>query len=169
MSEFFAWDLKFKHLNTDRGRQNIKYAYLAMGVLDIGPKGVGLPELGWMVDWDAADQNRKGAIKWGILTELGRLAEVAVPEAVRQYAGIICEWKPDTKRGIAFLRRQRLEAISKRDDFKVWQASKRDDDLLFNRLAGVMNQYRAEHPEITLAELFAVVDRLHADLAMRAG
>jgi hypothetical protein len=175
MSELFEFSIgqHFRHLKTDRGRQNIKYAYLAMGALDIGPKGAGLAEFGWLVDWEAADKNRKDAIKWGILTEFGRLADLATAvnglDIVRDFAAAICQRKPSIKEGIALLRRQRLKLLSERDDFEAWRASKRDDDLLYNRFADVINQYKAEHPEMTMAEIFAVVDRLHANLAMRAG
>jgi hypothetical protein len=167
MSEWFrnsvAFDLYHPGIKTERGRQNVKYLYRAIDALDIAPCGTGLAEFGWLVDWAAADAGNKGAIKAGILTELGRMEGHAV-EAARALAGM----QPLTvKQAAAFLRGWRLKASSRREDHDEWLASRRNDGVLLRRLAAVLDQYQAEHPSVTVGELRAVVDALD-DMLRRA-
>jgi hypothetical protein len=151
----------FPHVVTARGRQNLKYMYLAIDVLDLDPDGgAGLEKFGWLLDWKSADRHRKGAIKSGILAELGRIAAIYGVEFAAEAAAAMCEVKPSVKEGIAKLRRMRLKHRSGREDFDAWRDSKRDDQILLTRLARVIDQYRAEHPEMSLESITDVIGYL---------
>jgi hypothetical protein len=167
MSEWFrnsvVFDTYHSGVKTERGRQNVKYLYRAIDALDIAPGSAGLAEFGWLVDWAGVDAGHKGAIKSGVLTELGRM-EGNAAEAARALAGM----QPLTvKQAAAFLRGWRLKAKSRRDDHDEWLASRRDDGVLLRRLLAVVDQYRAEHPSVTFDAVRAVVDALD-DMLRRA-
>jgi hypothetical protein len=73
-------------------------------------------------------------------------------------ARALAEMQPLTvKQGIAFLRSWRLKAKSRRGDHDAWLASRRKDETLFRRLAAVIDQYRTEHPSVTIEDLRDVV------------
>jgi len=64
----------------------------------------------WLVDWTGAERGRQGAIKWGVLEQLGRMAFAGYPDAViRQLAAEIEIVKPTAKAAEARLRQIRLE------------------------------------------------------------
>jgi hypothetical protein len=170
MSDLFDGFVKehYGHVKTDRGRQNIQAAYHAIDVLDMHPDH-NHPELGWLVDWDAANKYRKGAIKWGILTEIGRIANLLGDDAAHEAARYVCKEKPSVKQAIATLRNWRMKSISNRDDYDEWLASRSKDKCagltLYKRLAMVLSQYCAEHPEMTEGESLAILRMLHDDMA----
>jgi hypothetical protein len=152
-------------IKTTRGLQNRYY------------QGVGLNCLGsdksdeflWLFD------PKTNIVRSGILAELGRIAVAAgyygsgeigakAIHTVQCFAAAICEQKPSTKQAIVRLRRWRMKVASKRDDWDDWRASKRDDNVLLKRLADVIDQYRAAHPEITNGRLLDIVNELYCVL-----
>jgi hypothetical protein len=152
----------YPQIHTERGRQNVKYFYRAVDALKIHPDGPGLAEFGWLIDWESADRYRKGAIKFGILVELGRIACTHGVECAAAAArSLAAENTRTVKQGIAFLRLMRLKATSNRDDFDAWRASVRSDRTLFQRLAVVIDQYVVEHPSARRDEMCSVIDELH--------
>jgi hypothetical protein len=151
----------FGNIKTARGRQNKRYLYLAIDVLDLHPGGAGLEKLGWLIDWQAADAWQHGAIKAGILCELGRFAQVASAALTCEVAELVCDGKPSVKQGAAFVRRLRMKATSKRDDFEAWKGSKRNDRILLVRLCRAVDQYRTENPEMTTEQVLTVINELY--------
>jgi hypothetical protein len=170
MSELFQGYAHFHygHVKTDRGRQNLRYAYNAIDVLDIQPEGSRLAEFGWLINWAHADKDRKGAIKWGILTEIGRIAEQLGDDHAIEAARYVCNQQDTVKASIAELRNWRLKSLSGRDDYDEWRASKAKDKCAgltrYKRLARVIAQYCAEHPETADDDVLATVRVLHDNL-----
>jgi hypothetical protein len=103
-----------------------------------------------VADFEAADRGERGAIKHSILTELGRLLDVAPFETVLYVAGNICEHKPSTKEAIARIRLVRLQ-----------RAPAPNDDALCGRIVAVINQYRREHPGMDLDAVCEVLNRVY--------
>ena len=70
-----------RHRLTDRHSQNVIYAHKAMDILDLASgRGEPLPAPTWLVDWEGAERGKQGAIKYGVLTELGRMSAAGFPD-----------------------------------------------------------------------------------------
>jgi hypothetical protein len=142
-------------IKTDRGRQNFDYAYRAIRALSIGHEDrplQGYEHLQWLVDWKRANQYRRGAVKWAILTELGRRSTKYGDEFAIKVADRVCKEKPEVKQGAAMIRRIRLGGKSPAPD----------GHALLGRLAACLDQYRAEHPKITTAEMLDAINEIYS-------
>jgi hypothetical protein len=144
----------FDTAKTERGRQNRLYALSGLSALSLesGEQAAGV-RYRWLADEQSARQGKKSAIKWGILAELGRLAQVVDDATVLSVADQICARQPTVKEGIALIRWVRLP-----------RSSPPDGKDLAQRLAGVIDEYRRTHPGtdwqtvlVALADIYAVV------------
>ena len=94
------WDVRMNlNAKTTRGQHNRYYKHRALevlGLLDGLKKGRRVPkQFAWLVNWEALKRNTRGALKSGVLAEIGRFAEdneeVAIEAAKR-----ICRMAPAT-------------------------------------------------------------------------
>ena len=64
----------YRDIQTDRQIQARTYALEALKAMDRMPKPAGeFPPPTWLVDWAGGDRGKQGAMKWGVLEELGRM------------------------------------------------------------------------------------------------
>lgn len=67
----------------------------------------------WLVDWPGADRGKKGAIKWGVLTELGRLSEARIEaKMIVALAHVVSQERLTVKDAEQRLRNWRLTKIA---------------------------------------------------------
>jgi hypothetical protein len=100
----------YPQVHTDRQHQNIFLAVEAMRILGLLPEGGDLPPPTWLVDWEGANRGKRGAVKWSVLEQLGRMARAGFDEQdVRDYAAAIDERRLGAKDAAARLRQIRLD------------------------------------------------------------
>jgi hypothetical protein len=150
-------------VQTDRHLQNKRWELKGQKVLWPDDHArFDVNEFTWIVDWNRfRATNKVNSGKWGIVSEIGRLADAQGDDAARDAARAVCEFKLATKAAVAVLRRVRLG-----------RAAPARRLSLLERLARVLNQYRAEHPDTSADDLRAVcamlidlVDSPHDDAA----
>lgn len=144
-------DLRRLHLveqNSIRGQQDALYRYDAQAVL--WPKGedreARLERFRWLYDHEAEAQQRPRPIRTTLLAHLGRLRD---PELILQAADLLCEWRPKTAAGVAWLRRLRTGR----------PATGNAVDLA-NTLIAAFNGYMGRNPETGAATAVHAVERL---------
>lgn len=82
---------------TERGRQNYVYALDGMAAIGCaaGPKQsdgrLATTAFPLLVDWNAAEESRRGAVKFGVLAEIGRASREFSPDVVMLMATRIHE------------------------------------------------------------------------------
>jgi len=103
-----------QRIHTDRQHLNRHYANRAMEILGLtpGPKWRGrIPPATWLVDWAGETYGKLGAIKWGVLEQLGRMSYAGfTDEAVRDAAAKIEKLRLTVKDAARVLRHYRLSA-----------------------------------------------------------
>lgn len=114
---------------THRQQQNRVYALLALH--DIRQNYSGNNQTGWLIS--------EKTIKWGILTELGRI-RVDTPKKFWTAVEWTLKTRPKVKDAIVVLRRYRTE-----------KASSGDSLGLANEISNLIGNYRMRHPNITPA------------------
>ncbi len=104
----------FPNARTDRQRQNIEYALIAMKTLGVPWDGDRPAEhrYRWLVDFEALAVGDPRAVRWGVLSELGRAVVSWGPEGARKLADITIKHfgddpKARTKTIVAHLRAHR--------------------------------------------------------------
>ena len=95
--EWQAGIRKIWGVHTDRQAQAHHYARIAMEHLELLPQSEKLPPPTWLVDWQGAETNKIGAVKWSVLEQLGRMLEAGYSVA-------------DCRRLMAEMERLRLSA-----------------------------------------------------------
>ena len=155
-----AWWLRnlYPEIKTERGQQNRYYAQQAIGAFNllgvINPECGTLPEgyehLQWLADWKGGEQGKAGAVKYSILAELGRMLETADYDTVLSVADVIFREKPATKDAVVRIRRVRTGG----------KAPAPDREALFDRLAKCVDEYRLQHPGMTIPEVLKTIDEL---------
>jgi hypothetical protein len=96
-------------IHTSRQIQAHVYATRALIAMDRNPKSAReYPPATWLVDWAGANRGKQGAIKWGVLEELGRMLAVGMDIApiVNQLETL--EHGMTAKEAAAVMRRYRL-------------------------------------------------------------
>ncbi len=105
---------RYPTVHTDRQYGNRYYAERAIAILGLAPHADGsFPEPNWLVDWPGADRGKKGAIKWGVLTELGRLSEARIEaKMIVALAHVVSQERLTVKDAEQRLRNWRLTKIA---------------------------------------------------------
>lgn len=149
-------DLRRLHLveqNSIRGQQDQLYQYDAQGVL--WPKGeereARLERFRWLYDHEAEAQKRPRHIRTTLLAHLGRLRD---PDLILQAADRLCEWRPTTAAGVAWLRRLRTGK----------PATGNAEDLA-DTLIAAFNAYMGRNPETTAETVGAAMAHIRSALA----
>jgi hypothetical protein len=139
--------------------------YAHEAITGLGLLGIRYPEHGtlpqgyehvqWLADWDAADKGKRGGVKYSILAELGRLLQVADHDFVLRTADCVSKGKLRTKEAVTYLRQLRRNGT----------APPPDGAVLLDRLAQCVDQYRSEHPGMSIATTLDVIDNLYRAVA----
>jgi hypothetical protein len=132
-SQYVGLGLEVK---TARSLQNFHYQVLAIKYIHDDPRFT------WLFDLKANTQKKS------ILTELGRCQD---KETIIAFALRICELKPKTRDAIAMLRRAR-----------TGMAPKPDIIDLVAHLAGALDRYTADHPDITREQMLLAIDNFRS-------
>lgn len=97
----------------------------------------------WLLDPEKERAGVPRAVRTTLLQELGRFADDGV---MLEAADVLCETKPKTKAGVAWLRRVRLGTPPRGDALQ-----------LANELITALNGYRARYPETTREDMLAAL------------
>lgn len=131
-----------------RSHVNELYKHEAISVLGLlpekdenGERGWSHP-LRWLADYEAADAGKSGAIKKGILVELGRLVRSHGEEQAREVAEWIVRQRPSVKEGAAMVRQVRLGRSPKGGLIQ-----------LIGYLERALDQFSATHPEVSATDI----------------
>lgn len=112
-----------QNVHTDRHRQNHHFAWEALTIIGLHPtvayereaaagRALGQgeqPPIPWLVDWEASTRGKQGAVKYGVLTELGRMSAAGFPDDyIRAMAERLAEMEWTAKEAEQRLREIRL-------------------------------------------------------------
>jgi hypothetical protein len=102
----------YPDIHTTRQIQAVDYAFDAMRAMNRMPTSDprDFPPPTWLVDWAGGNAGKQGAIKWGVLEELGRMLAVGIDIApiVKQLE--TQDHGRTAKEAAVILRRWRLQA-----------------------------------------------------------
>jgi hypothetical protein len=98
-------------VHTDRQLQARWLATRALAVLGLQPiNGNEFPAPTWLADWRGASRGKQGAIKWGVLEQLGRMSQAGFPdETIRDFAAALETANMSAKEAEARLRLVRIK------------------------------------------------------------
>lgn len=91
--------------------------------------------------------------RWTLLAELGRIGD---PATVEEVAEVLCEWRPTTKAGVAYIRRVRLGKPARGEVLD-----------LTNELITAVNGFMARFPETTSMDVLDALEGV-GDVVRRA-
>jgi len=133
-------------VRTRRGQQNLVYAMIGLNF--VRARGA---QFAWLFDEAAAQSGDNPRMKWTILSELGRVADEELREAL---ATLLCEQKPTTREAITWIRRARKAHCGKSSAIALADAILR-----------IIDDYQTTHPDTTPQQVFAALEDARTLLA----
>jgi hypothetical protein len=168
MQQFF--DMAHRSASSRRQRLNLHFAYKAVHALGLCPREGERPadiRLAWIADYEQANKGRKRALRWGVLSELGRAVDRYGADTARTLALKVCDrarmrnGRLTTGEAVDWLHsiRMKVEKKGQPTDHR---------ERLANRLCDAIDSYRAAHPDLDLADAVEALNDVYCIVQERA-